>query len=154
TSDILGVINRPRTDVQPVFDAIVDSAVRMMEGFTGALTRVAGERMELVALTSTDEVGDAALKALFPRSLRSEWPHAHAIRDRIPLNIANAQTDPRVPEAGHAEARLRGYRSLVVVPMFRHEVALGTLSVTRRQPGGFSDGDIGLLETLAGQAVI
>ena len=154
TSQILHVINRPRTDVQPVFDAIVASAVRMVEGHTGALTRIAGDRMELVALTSTDDIGDAALRALFPRPLRSEWPHAYAIRDRIPLNIADAQIDPRVPEAGHAEARLRGYRGLIVVPMFRHDVAVGTISVTRRQPGRFSDGEIALLETLAAQAVI
>src|SRR5262249_47770409 len=83
-----------------------------------------------------------------------EWPHAHAIRDRLPLNIADAQTDPRVPEAGNAEARLRGYHSLVVVPMFRHDGAVGTLSVTRREVGGVNGGDIALLETLAAQAVI
>src|SRR5262249_60481630 len=146
---ILQVINRSHMDVQPVFDAIVDSAVRMLNGYTGALTRVAGGGLELVALTSTDDVGDAALKALFPRSLRSEWPHAHAIRDRLPLNIADAQTDPRVPEAGNAEARLRGYHSLVVVPMFRHDGAVGTLSVTRRAGGGFHGSGIALPETLS-----
>jgi len=154
TSDILRVINRSQTDVQPVFDAIVDSAVRMLEGYTGALTRIIGDHMELAALTSTDDIGDAALRALFPRSLGSEWPHAHAIRDRIPLNIEDAQIDPRVPEGGNAEARLRGYRSLVVVPMFRDELPVGTISVTRREPGGFSGGDIVLLQTLAIQAVI
>src|SRR6202040_4373301 len=39
TSDILRVISRSQTDVQPVFDAIVESAVRLLGGHTGELTR-------------------------------------------------------------------------------------------------------------------
>jgi GAF domain-containing protein len=34
TSDILRVISRSPTDVQPVFDAIVASAVRLLGGYT------------------------------------------------------------------------------------------------------------------------
>src|SRR5439155_13816726 len=51
TSDILRVISGSRTDVQPVFDAIVHSAVRLLGGSTGSLTRIAGDRIELAALT-------------------------------------------------------------------------------------------------------
>ena len=111
TSDILRVISRSQTDVQPVFDAIVASAVRLLGAYSGALTRIAGDQIELAALTSTDDAGDAALRALFPQSLQSEGTHAQAIRDRAPLNIADAQTDPRLPEAARAYARARGYRS-------------------------------------------
>src|SRR5207237_10806415 len=53
TSDILRVISRSQTDVQPVFDAIVDSAVRLLGAHSGLLTRLAGEQIELAALTST-----------------------------------------------------------------------------------------------------
>src|SRR5499433_147323 len=154
TSDILRVINRSHTGAQPVFDTIVDSAVRMLRGYTGALTRITGEQLDLAAATRVDDASDATLRATFPRPLGSEWPHAHAIRDHVPLNIADAQTDPRVPDAGHAEARVRGYRSLVVLPMLRHDAAVGTLSVTRREPGGFTGDEIALLQTLADQAVI
>ena len=154
TSGILRVISRSQTDVQPVFDAIVESAVRLLQGYSGALTRIAGNRIELAALTSTDAAGDAALRALFPQALHSEAPHAQAIRDRAPLSIANAETDPRVPEAGHASARLRGYRSLVAVPVLHHEEAVGAIAVSRREPGGFTDDEIALLQTFADQAVI
>src|SRR5215470_17991446 len=107
TSDILRVINRSHTGAQPVFDTIVDSAVRVLRGHTGALTRITGEQLDLAAATRVDDASDATLRATFPRLLGSEWPHAHAIRDHVPLNIADAQTDPRVPDAGHAEARVR-----------------------------------------------
>ena len=154
TSDILRVISQSQTDVQPVFDAIVASAVRLLGAYSGALTRIAGDQIELAALTSTDAAGDAALRARFPQPLHSEGPHAQAIRDRAPLNIADAQTDPRVPEAVRASARVRGYRSQVVVPLLRHDEAVGAIAVTRREPGGFTDDEIALLKTFADQAVI
>src|SRR4029077_3960442 len=82
TSDILRVISRSQTDVQPVFDAIVESAVRLLGGHTGELTRIADNQVELAALTSTGDAGNAAFKALFPRPLHAEGTHAEAIRDR------------------------------------------------------------------------
>ena len=154
TSDILRVISRSQRDVQPVFDAIVQSAVRLLGAHTGALTQIAGDQIELAALTSTDDAGGAALRAFYPRSLHSEGPHPQAIRDRAPLNITDAHTDPRLPEAVRANAPVRGYRSTVVVPMLRHDEAVGTLGVSRREPGGFTDDEIALLKTFADQAVI
>jgi GAF domain-containing protein len=154
TSDILRVISRSQTDVQPVFDAILASAIRLLGGYSGTVTRIAGDQIELAALTSTDDAGDAATRAIFPRSLQSEGVHPQAILDRAPLNIADYQTDPRWPEAERARARLRGFRSWVVVPMLRHDEAVGTISVTRREPGGFTDDEIALLKTFADQAVI
>jgi GAF domain-containing protein len=154
TSDILRVISRSQTDVQPVFDAIVASAVRLLGAYTGALTQIAGDQIELAALTSTDDAGDAAMRARFPQSLQSEGANAQAIRDRAPINIADAQTDPRIPEAGRATARARGYRSQVVVPLLRHDEAVGTIAVSRREPGGFTDDEVALLHTFADQAVI
>jgi two-component system, NtrC family, sensor kinase len=154
TSDILRVISRSQTDVQPVFDAIVASVVRLMGAYTGMLTRITGDQIEMAALTGTDAAGDAATRAVFPQSLQSEEPHAQVIRDRVPLNIADAHTDPRVPEAHRAVARARGNRSWVIVPLLRHEEAVGSIGVTRRDPGGFTDAEIALLQTFADQAVI
>ena len=154
TSDILRVISQSQTDVQPVFDAIVASAVRLLGAYSGTLTRIAAEQIELAAITSTSDVGDAALRARFPQPLSSAGPHASTIRDRAPLNIADAHTDPRLPEAVHAYARVRGYQSQVAVPMLRKGEAIGTISVTRGEPGGFTVDEIGLLQTFADQAVI
>jgi GAF domain-containing protein len=154
TSDILRVISQSQTDVQPVFDAILASAVRLLGAYSGGLTRLAGEQIELVALTSTDEAGDAALRATFPQPLHSEQPHAEVIRARVVRNIADAQTDPRWPEAARTYARLRGYRSAVAVPLLRHDEAIGAIAVNRREPGGFTDDEIALLQTFADQAVI
>ena len=154
TSDILRVISRSQTDVQPVFDAIVTSAVRLLSAYSGALTRIVGEQIELAAITSTSDVGDAFLRARFPQTLSSAGPHARTIQDRAPLNIAETHTDPRLPETVRANARVRGYRSQAVVPLLRHNEAIGTISVTRAEPGGFTNDEIALLQTFADQAVI
>ncbi|HEV2053571.1 MAG TPA: GAF domain-containing protein, partial [Methylomirabilota bacterium] len=154
TSDILRVISQSQTNVQPVFDAIVASAVRLLGAYSGMLTRVAGDQIVLAALTSTDEAGDAALRAIFPQSLHFEGTHPKVIRDRAPLNITDAHTDPRLPETSRATYRIRGSRSQVVVPLLRHDEAVGTIGVTRREPGGFNDDEIALLKTFADQAVI
>ena len=154
TSDILRVISRSQTDVQPVFDAIVESAVRLLGGHTGELTRIADNQVELAALTSTGDAGNAAFKALFPRPLHAEGTHAEAIRDRAPVNLADANTDPRLPETLRAAARARGFRSRVVVPMLHHDQAVGAIAVTRREPGGFTQDEIALLRTFADQALI
>jgi two-component system, NtrC family, sensor kinase len=126
----------------------------LLRANTGVVIRIAGELIELAAIPSTDEAGDAALRASFPRPEQSEGASARVIRDRAPLNIADAHTDPRVSGAAHAYARVRGYRSQVVVLLLCHDEAVGTVGVTREAPGGFSNDEIALLKTFADQAVI
>jgi two-component system, NtrC family, sensor kinase len=154
TSDILRVISRSQTDVQPVFDAIMQSAVRLLRAHSGMLTRVAGDWLELAAFTSIDRAYDDAIRAYWPRPLHSKGGHTQAIRERAPINIADAEVDPRVPEAGRAVARLSGLRSVASVPLLRNDEAIGSVVVNRQEPGGFTDDEIALLQTFADQAVI
>jgi len=154
TSDILRVISRSQTNVQPVFDAILESAVRLLGGYTGLLTRVEGDQIQLAALTSTEASGDAAMRATFPRALHSDDGYARAVRTGGPLNVADTHTDLRWPEDWRATARVRGYRSVAVVPLLRQGEAIGAIAVSRPDPGGFTDDEITLLRTFADQAVI
>jgi two-component system, NtrC family, sensor kinase len=155
TSEILRVISRSQTNVQPVFDTILSNALRLMRASAGVLTQVTGDHLDLAAFASADNGGDATLRAALPLSLhRSKGAHAMAIRDRAPVNITDAQNDPGVHELGRAIARAVGYHSMVAVPMLRHDMAIGTISATRREPGGFTDEEIAVLRTFADQAVI
>ena len=159
TAEILRTISRSYTDVQPVFQAIVDSATRLLGGHSAVLSRIIGDRIELAAYTHTDAAGDALLESFFPVPLSQTSADARPIRERvigrlIPYNVADVENDPRVGERGRASARARGYRSQLVVPMLRDGEPIGTLAVTRREPGAFSDDEVALLQTFADQAVI
>jgi len=154
TSDILRVISRSQTDIRPVFDTIIASAVRLLGGHTCGLTRVTGDQLELVALTSIDAAAGAPVRAAFPQSLQAVGAHPQAIRDRVPLNVADAHTDARLAEGERVFAGIRGFRSWVVVPMLRDDVTIGSIGVTRRDAGGFTADEIALLQTFADQAVI
>src|SRR5262249_44383020 len=143
TSDILRVISQSQTVVQPVFDAILTSAVRLLGAYGGFLTRIVGNQIELVALKGPlNEASEAGVRAQFPRPLQSAGPTAEAIRDRMPVNIVDYEADSRVSERARVTARLHGYRSWVTVPILRHADPVGTILVARRESGGFTDDEI------------
>ena len=154
TAEILRVIRRSPTDVQPVFDTIVASAVRLLQGNASSLSRIEGNQIALAAMTSTDAAGDTTQRQRFPLPLDSDEDHAQVTRTRALLNIADAHADPRLTEAQRASARIRGYRSLVVVPLLLDKEVIGTLGVSRNKAGGFTGDEIAILQTFADQAVI
>jgi signal transduction histidine kinase len=153
-SEVLNVISRSPTEVQPVFDAIISSAVRLFGAYAGWLTRIAGDQIVLAAHTSIDDGADAAAKKLFPRPLRSKGTLSQVVRDREPLIVSDAHTDPRVPGSQRTFALIHGFRSWVLVPLLQHDEVVGTIGVTRREPGGFTEEEVALLQTFADQAVI
>src|SRR5262249_48079918 len=128
TSDILRVISQSQTDVQPLFDAILASASRLMGAYAGALTRVAGDSVDLAAFKSTDDRGEATLRAAFTQSLQSEGVHVRAIRDQAPINISKAQTDPRLRDVARSIALAVGYQSMAVGPMVQRDLVIGAIS--------------------------
>src|SRR5262249_20771540 len=98
TSDILRTISRSQTDLQPVFDAIVESAVRLLHAYYGAMTRVVGDRLERAPTTSTTGTEDPGVRAAWAVPLDGESMHAKAIHDGAPVNIADALTEPEVSD--------------------------------------------------------
>jgi two-component system, NtrC family, sensor kinase len=67
TSEILSVISRSPTDIQPVFDAIVGSAARVCEAEFSAVARFENGLLHLVAGHSMSPEETAAFHSLFPR---------------------------------------------------------------------------------------
>jgi GAF domain-containing protein len=154
TADILKVIASSPSDVQPVFDAIAESAKRLSGAHSAVVTRAIGDLVHLAAFTAGSEAGNKELQSSFPISLFSEGIHSRVVRTAEVAFFSDVETEPDVPPALKEVARARGYRSILVVPMLRDGVAIGTIGVTRTQPGVFTDHVINLLRTFADQAVI
>ncbi len=66
TAEILKVIAASPSDAQPVFEAIADSAKRLLGGFSATVLRFLGDELHLVAFTPTDPAADEGLQASFP----------------------------------------------------------------------------------------
>jgi len=155
TAEILNVIASSPSDVQPVFDAIAQSATRLLDGFSTAVIRVEGDKAQLAAFTSTGQSGDDALRAVFPVSV-SQAPGnvGRAMREKVAQWTEDVEADTSMSEDFRAAIRARGWRSGLAVPMVRQGEVIGAINVTRREPGRFSAHQIGLLTTFADQAVI
>jgi signal transduction histidine kinase len=152
TDGILKVIAGSPSDVQPVFDAIAASANRLIAGFSATVMRFIGDGLHLVASTPTNAAADEALKASFPRPL-AEFPPFELVRGGETVQFADTEAVD-VPPVNRQLARLRGYRSMLFTPLMSNSTAIGILSVTRVQPGGFAKHHVQLLKTFAAQAVI
>jgi len=153
TSDILKVIASSPSDVQPVFEAIAERSNRLLGGLSTAVFSLVDNMQHLMAFTPTNPEADAALKSVFPRPL-SEVFWGEAILKGEIFRIADAEAELETLPAMREIARLRGWRSALIVPLSHNQKSIGLISVTRGEPGPFADHDVQLLRTFADQAVI
>src|SRR5262249_31350630 len=153
TSAILQVISSSPTNVQPVFDAIVDKAAKLGDGLFSTLISFDGELMRLEAAHNwTSEALDRLSHGILPAPPSRALPAGRAILGRTVIHLPDIELDQ---EFRHPELpRSVGFRSVLSVPMLRDSVPLGAISVARAEPGPFSDNQIDLLKTFADQAVI
>jgi GAF domain-containing protein len=156
TSEILKVIASSSSDVQPVFDAIAESARRVVGGHSVLVTRIVGDHLHPAAFAAESETVRQLLARAYPpgfsQALSSAFVSARVARTGQAVLYADTErdADDRIKEF----ARARGYRSWLGVPMLRDGKTMGTISVTRVEPGGFDENTLGLMKTFADQAVI
>ena len=151
TAEILRVIASSPSDVQPVFEAIVANADRLIGGFSTGVYRFVGGICHLEAYTPVNPAADEMLRARFPCPIAGirhfELAHAGEI-----VEITDTEVDADLPS--REIARARGFRSLLYSPLMSKGTAIGVIVVSRRSPGPFSAHHVELLRTFSDQAVI
>ncbi|HKA40811.1 MAG TPA: GAF domain-containing protein [Burkholderiales bacterium] len=160
TAEILKVISNSPTDTQPVFEAIIDNALRLCDAPVGGLGLYDGERILRVA-----QRGDRAelTKWLAENQDLSAFPASSSgVRGRLsaelrPIHILDRR-EIRAYRNGHplavAQVQLNGLLTSLAIPMLKEGRLIGLISVNRREVRAFTEKQIALLQTFADQAVI
>jgi GAF domain-containing protein len=152
TAEVLKVISRSPSDVQPVFDMIAESARRLCGGQFCFVYRFDGQLLHFVAHHSlTPEVLEMNRRA-YPAPPSRRSAAARAILERGFVQIPDINADPDYVLGPMAV--VGNYRSVVAVPILRNGLAIGAIAVARAQAGVLPDPQIELLKVFADQAAI
>ena len=155
TAEILGAISGSPTDTQPVFDAIVQSGLKLFPNAATTIVLPDGDQMQAVAIADKDLKREKAWRRRFPSVLNRTQMHGTAILDCKVIDFPDVKehvTGPMAPGAVNFLAS--GYRAITIMPMIRGKTAIGAISVVRVAPGPLSEKQRELLKTFAAQAVI
>jgi GAF domain-containing protein len=149
TGEILGVISGSPTDVQPVFQGILESAGRLCEASAGTILLVEGD-----ALVRAATHGLLPLETGERRPLNRDNAAGRAVLDRETIHIFDVTAVPdEFPLSMPTFERL-GHRTLLGTPLIHKGISIGVLSIMRTEVRPFTDKQIQLLKTFANQAVI
>src|SRR5262249_33295170 len=140
TAEVLGIISRSPTDVQPVLDAIVESAARVC-GIDDVILRL----REGNSLVARAHFGSIPVRR---EKISIDDPRFPWMREHGTLHVPDARAQNDFPTLGAIS------RSHLIVPLRQQGELIGTLTARRVEVRPFGPGQIKLLETFADQAVI
>ena len=142
TAEVLGIISRSPTDVQPVLDAIVESAARVC-GIDDVVLRL----RDCISFLPRAHFGPIPIKRI---EISIDEPRCRWMREHGALHIPDARAQNDFPEVGS----LGGSRTFLLVPLRQQGELIGFLGARRTEVRPFTPTQIKLLETFADQAVI
>jgi GAF domain-containing protein len=151
TSEILKVISSSPTDVQPVFDTIARSALRLCDGAADVVVRYDGDLMHLAAYAHVTAEGAKFLQQNYPRRPGRDSMAGRAILEGTVIHVADVQADT---EYEPVYQNVHRHRSSLAVPMLRDGRPIGAIAIARLEVRPFANQEITLLQTFADQAVI
>jgi len=154
TAEILKLIRSSPADTQPVFDAIVQSGLKLFPGAAMFIALPDGDTLRAAAFAEADPVRAKAWARRWPVPLTREYFHGVALLDRKILDIPDGRKAPPELAVGAKNFLPSGYRAVTIMPMMRGHTAIGTISVVRLAPGKLSKRQVAALKTYADQAVI
>ena len=151
TSEILGVIAGSPTDIQPVLDAVAESAARLCDALDAVIFRRDGDRLRLVSHHGQLPTGSIDE---FTLPLVRGSPNGRSVLEGRTIHVADLQTEVDEFPDGSEFARQFDFRTVLLVPLMREGVAIGSIGLRRTEARLFTERQVTLLETFADQAVI
>ena len=157
TADVLQVISSSPSELQRVFQAILENATRICEAKFGSMYLYEGDAFRFVAQHNAPlAFVEARTRDPIVRP-PPDMPLGRVAITKQVSHIADIRTapsyvsqDPFVVSA----VELGNYRAVLAVPMVKENELVGSINIQRQQAQPFTDKQIDLVSNFAKQAVI
>ncbi len=156
TAEVLRVISASPGELGPVFQAMLEHALRLCDAKFGNIYRSEAGALRLVATHNTPSAF-VEFRGRSPYRPNPKTPVGRVIETNSVAHVVDAMSEPayidRDPKYVKA-IRLLGLRTYVVVPMLKEEDLIGVILIFRREVRPFTEKQIQLVQSFANQAVI
>ena len=151
TSDVLRVISRSPTNIQPVLDAILETAGRLCESEYALFFRLHDGKYHLAG-SNNAKADYIKYLSEHPISVDRGTVVGRTAVERRVVHIPDCLADPEY--TAHEYARTGKHRSMLGVPLLRDGEPIGVIGLLRTSVRPYTDKQIELVTTFADQAVI
>jgi class 3 adenylate cyclase len=155
TAEVLQVINSSPGDLTPVFDAMLEKAVRLCDAAFGTLSKIEGDRFQGIAWHNAPPAFIEAMRQ--PTPIMPGNAHYRLLQGEGIVHVEDITAED-VYRAGNparrALADLAGARSVLWAALRKDDKLLGAFVIYRQEVRQFTSKQIALLENFAAQAVI